>query len=61
MPHEGERVYMETQGVIVWGTVLGAVDDGRLMIAWDEGNPLGWEASFGVHPDDVQAQTPEAA
>jgi len=61
MAHEGERVYMEAQGVIVWGTILGAVDDGRLMITWDEGNPLGWEASFGVHPDDVQVQTPEAA
>ena len=61
MAHEGERVYMETQGVVVWGTVLGELDDGRLIVTWDEGNPLGLDAGFGIRPEDVQAQAPEAA
>jgi len=60
MAQEGERVYMETQGVVIWGTVLGELDDGRLIVAWDEGNPLGLDAGLGIRPEDVQAQTPEA-
>ncbi len=58
MAHEGGRVYMETQGVVIWGTVLGELDDKRMMVVWDEGNPLGWEASFGIIPDDIKVQNP---
>lgn len=59
MAQEGTRVYQVANGYVVWGTVLGVVDDGRLMIAWDEGNPLGWEADFGVDPATVGIQIAE--
>jgi len=61
MAQEGERVYMEKDGAVVWGTVLGELDDGRLIIAWDDGNPLGLDASFGIQPEHIELQTLEAA
>jgi len=52
---------MKRNGYVAWGTVLGVMDDGRLMIAWDQGNPLSLDASFGIQANDVQTQTSEAA
>lgn len=61
MAQEGERVYMEKDGAVAWGTVLGELDDGRLIIAWDNGNPLGLDASFGIQPENVEPQILKAA
>jgi len=57
MADEGARIYMKRNGYVAWGTVLGKLDDGRLIIAWDQGNPLGLDASFGIRPEEVKLQT----
>jgi len=51
--HEGQRIFAEHKGYVIWGTVHAVLDDGRGFVKWDEGNPLDWEATLGVYPDCV--------
>ena len=51
--HEGQRIFVEHEGYVIWGTVYGVLDDGRGIVKWDDYNPLEWQATFGVHPDHV--------